>query len=713
MVAKHKITRRQAIYWGAALSGGLLLPLTYTGRRNEYKLWAKDSEKDGSFFGYTPFTQPLFIPPVLTALSVPLSPIPQTIFNRGPIAPTGNPDDVAHGIAPEFGECGDWNRFSSTRTHEQEFRLFVEETTQRFVPGGPDTPIFTYRDGAAAQGSGRTPGPTIVVDYRGPVVLRNFNLLTRDRSPVNTTDHDHETSIHLHGTHGPAHSDGYPDFYTLAGEGRDYFYTNISPRETLPVGRFGQAPVCEGPFDETWIPSTLWYHDHAMDLTGFNVSRGLAGFYLVRSQREALLADIRRIPRLLDTDVFDGPLDFGLALTDQLFNDDGTIFYDFLDHNGRLGNVFTVNGLVQPFHKVERRKYRVRFLNASNARHYEIRLSNRQKMFIIGTDSWLLPEAVEVESFRLAPAQRHDVIIDFRGAPDEVIVENILHQTDGRKAREVDPDKQRDPLLKFVVSGAGTDEPIIRDRDVIRGFKGQMDPDLGDGEFSFIPASQVHTERRFRFERSNGAFSVNNRFFNPRRADAVPPLGVGAERWFFQNNSGGWWHPIHTHLEGFQIQSIEGGPLRRERRFNSDTVNLEGDFTAEVFMKFRTFTGPFAFHCHTIEHEDMRMMATHDPTPADDTLSAGAIDANPPMDGEAMIEPAQSGVVPDCPELEADERLFFDEAGDIDRLEDRGVGFRECEFNNELRGNRGRESILTATGEGRTSGRRRGRRRRR
>ncbi|MGI9381813.1 MAG: multicopper oxidase family protein [Methyloligellaceae bacterium] len=689
---RSKITRRQALAWGAAVGGGFVFPLTYTGRSKEHQLWAKDSKKNGRFFGYTPFTQDLYFPPVLTASPFgTLSPTPQAILGRGPLAPTGDPDLVAHGIAPEFGLCDDWNRFS-TRTHEAEYRLFIEETTQRFVPGGPDTPIFAYRDGASPAGSGRTPGPTVVVDYQAPVVLRNINGLTRDRSGVNTTDHDHETSIHLHGTHGPAHSDGYPDFYTLAGEARDYFYPNISPRVTVPATKDGIAPVCEGDFDTTWIPSTLWYHDHAMDVTGFNVSRGLAGFYLVRSQREEMLADIGRIPRLLETDDLGGPLDFGLALADQLFNADGTIAYDFLDHNGRLGDVFTANGLVQPRHRVQRRKYRVRFLNASNARFFEIRLNTRQKMCIIGTDSWLLPQAIEVESFQLSPGQRHDVIIDFRGAPDEVFIENILVQDDGRGADEVDPSEQRDQLLKFDVSGADVLEPRCRDGDVIRGFKGQLDTTLGEGEFSFIRPEEARITRRFRWERSNGAFTVNNRFFNPRRADAEPQLGVGAERWIFENNSGGWWHPIHLHLEGFQTQTVNGELPRRERRFNSDLVTLEGNFDAEVLLKFRTFTGPFAFHCHTIEHEDMRMMATHDPTPVEAT--SDAIDANPPMDGETMVASAQSGVVPDCPELEEEGRLYFDVAGDVDRLDGRGVGFRECEFDISRRGNRGRRSIV-------------------
>lgn len=693
-----RLSRRDMVKWSVFAGAGLVMPASLTG---DAKLWAKDDSKSGRFFGYVPFTQPLYVPPVATAKPFGFlknelgQPSPAQIFARGPRQPTGRPEDVNHGIAPEFGHCDDWNAFTPGRTHEKEYLLCIEETTQRFVPGGPDTPVFTYRDGTQPAGSGRTPGPTFVVDHRSPVVIRNFNLLTEKRSGVNTTDHDHETSIHLHGGHAPAHSDGYPDFYTLAGEGRDYFYPNTAPRETLPQAGnpHGFASACEGPFDPTWIPSTIWYHDHAMDITGFNVARGLAGFYLVRSEREQLIADIGRIPALLDgdgqvnTDDLGGPLDFGLALGDQLFNRDGSIFYDFLDHNGRLGNVSTVNGVVQPYHNVQRRKYRVRFLNASNSRYMEMRLSNRQKMHIIGADSWLFPEAVEVRRLNIAPGQRYDVIIDFRGAPDEVFLENILVQEDGRKGKELDP-SERITMMKFQVSGGNSTEPELRDRELIRGYRGEVDAALGrEGEFAFIPRSEVHKKRRFDFERSAGVWVINNKLYNPRRADAVPKLGVGAEQWKITNGGGGWWHPFHAHLEGFQIQKVKGDKLRRERSFNCDTFNLEGGVEAKIFIKFRSFTGPYAFHCHAIEHEDMRMMGTHDPTPVDG--SSGAIDAAPPLDGETMIAPEQSGVVPDCPQLEAEKRLYFDVVGNLDKLEGRGVGFLECEFDLSRRGNRG------------------------
>ncbi len=645
--------------------------------------------KSGLFFGYTPFTQDLCIPAVLKDLGVGALGsggamghlTPDQVSSRGPILPTGRCDDVAHGIAPEFGlGPSDWNQTGVGTTHASEFLLITEETTHSFVPSGPEVPVFSYRDGTQTKQSimnarAALPGPTVFVDYLGPAVLRNCNLLTHDRPDTNSTGHDHETSIHLHGTHAPAHSDGYPDFYVLGGEARDYFYPNVAPRVTDPATNI--APVDHGPFDETWIPSTLWYHDHGMDVTGFNVSRGLAGFYLVVDGRERQLEAMGVIPTI------GGPQDIGLALQDQRFNADGSIFYDFLDHNGRLGDVFTVNGRVQPRLKVERRKYRFRFLNASSARIYQIRLSTRQKMCIIGTDSWLLPRAIEVESFQLNQGQRHDVIIDFRDAPDEVFVENIMLQTDGRKAKEVDPRKQRDLLIKFeVMPGSVGVETECRDGTVIRGLAG-IDT---DGQWTPIRESEIVETRRFRFDRSNGAWTVNNRFFNPRRADAVPELGVGAERWFFENSSGGWWHPIHTHLEGFQIQAINGRLPARERRFNSDLVQLEGGDAAEVFMKFRTFTGPFAFHCHNIEHEDMRMMGAHNTTEGTLTPLVPA----PELDGEEEIPHDISGVVSSCEELEHDERLFFERAGDLEILEGRGVG-EACEFDMDRRGNRGRE----------------------
>ncbi len=623
------------------------------------------SSKSGTLFGHRPFSQPLFIPSVAQAMPRgTLSPKPGQYerdgqLNGKPRTPRGQFEDVAHGIAREYDgrvpgfPCQDWNRFSS-HAHEKEYRIVMEETVQSFFPG-VDTPIFAYRD-AFSSHPGRTPGPTFLTRFREPVVVRQENHLTKNRGPINTTGHDIETSVHLHGSHVPSHADGAPDFYTLAGEAKDYYYPNIIPRMTQADRR---AKTCEGDFDPTWIPSTLWYHDHSMDITGYTVSRGLAGFYLMFDEREEQLIENHVLP-----DPAEG-FDIGLALTDQKFNADGTLAFDFFDHNGRLGDVFTVNGTVQPFFEVQRRKYRFRILNASSARIYQLRLSSGQPFLIFGADTWLFPRAGVVKTFEIAPGQRHDVIIDFRHAPDEVFLDNIMLQTDGRKGDKVDPN-QPTPLLKFVVKGSPVANDVtITDGTIIRD------------QWAPISDNDVVATRSFVADRSLGAWTINNRFFNPRRADAVPELGT-TEQWTFENDGGGWWHPFHTHLEGFQIQSLNGKRPPFERSFNSDLVLLHGGEVAQVLLKFRTFTGPFMFHCHNIQHEDMRMMGTYDPRPIGDPS---------PLDGESKIDADVSGIVPTCEELEEEQRLYFDVAGDLNRIDGRGVGFPQCDFDMNKRGN--------------------------
>jgi hypothetical protein len=129
-------------------------------------------------------------------------------------------------------------------------------------------------------------------------------------------------------------------------------------------------------------------------------------------------------------------------------------------------------------------------------------------------------------------------------------------------------------------------------------------------------------------------------------------------------------------------------PPRRERQFNSDLVALEGGFKAEVFIKFRTFTGPYVFHCHAIEHEDMRMMAIIDPTPGPGGSTDSLVPAHPPLDGQTRIPSDLSGVVPDCAELDAEQRIYSDAVGDTKTPAGLGVGIPDCKFDMGLGGNR-------------------------
>jgi hypothetical protein len=47
---------------------------------------------------------------------------------------------------------------------------------------------------------------------------------------------------------------------------------------------------------------------------------------------------------------------------------------------------------------------------------------------------------------------------------------------------------------------------------------------------------------------------------------------------------------------------------------NHDTQALGPNTAARIRMRFRTWSGPLVFHCHNVEHEDMRMMMNFEPT---------------------------------------------------------------------------------------------------
>ena len=86
---------------------------------------------------------------------------------------------------------------------------------------------------------------------------------------------------------------------------------------------------------------------------------------------------------------------------------------------GVLGDVFTVNGQIQPKLTVLRRKYRFRLLNAGPSRFYQFFLTKDkvdQAFTQIGNDESLLEEPYEVkpqDGLLVSVAERADVIIDF------------------------------------------------------------------------------------------------------------------------------------------------------------------------------------------------------------------------------------------------------------------------------------------------------------
>jgi spore coat protein A len=392
---------------------------------------------------------------------------------------------------------------------------------------GFQTPVFGY--------DGQYPGPTIRARRGREVIVRQRNALSVD------------VNVHLHGGVVPAAHDGHPMDLIAPGTVKRYRYPNDQ----------GAA--------------TLWYHDHAHGRTARSVYRGLAGFYVVEDEREERL----ELPR--------GAFDVPLMIQDRAFNRDGSLRYASSPEPGFLGDTILVNGVVAPRMRVRRRLYRFRLLNASNARRYKLVLGGGRPMFQIASDGGLLERPLKRRAITISPAERIDVIVDFRDyAPG---TELVLHNDLGSRSTVA--------VMRFDVDrGGGAEEARVPRR--LR-------------ELRPLPAPAV--DRRFELSLATGGgilWQIGGRSFDPNRIDVRPRLGT-SERWAFVNTSTRL-HPMHTHGFRFRVLKRSLGPVPRSERGWKDTVPVRPGETVTVQPWFAPYPGRYVFHCHALEHGDFGMM---------------------------------------------------------------------------------------------------------
>src|SRR5262249_39289519 len=147
------------------------------------------------------------------------------------------------------------------------------------------------------------------------------------------------TTSHLHNAHTASESDGEPQDWIDSGEFWDHHYCNF-PSNNNPLEKL----------------TTLWYHDHRLDFTAANWYAGLAGFYLWFDEQDTGNENDPPPAFGLPSGLYDVPM----LLHDVLFDQNGQVVFDPLNTDGILGDKYTVNRIIQPFLRIERRKYRFR-----------------------------------------------------------------------------------------------------------------------------------------------------------------------------------------------------------------------------------------------------------------------------------------------------------------------------------------------------------------
>ncbi len=484
------------------------------------------------------------------------------------------------------------------------YEMSQQEGFVNMAPPGelPPQPIWGFAPVVnGVVGNAMSPGPMIVERYgplgtpqAGSVLVRQRNRLPEDNRGFGLPS----VSTHLHNGHTPPESDGFPCFFMERNQFYDHHYPNVYA---------GINSTHPGTGDIKEAMHSLWYHDHRIDHTAENTYKGLAGTYILFNEFDTGNENTGfRLPSFGDGQNPATSFDVYMVFNDKVFDDQtGLLAFDLFNFDGILGDKFLVNGKIQPVFHVSPRRYRFRWLNTGPSRFYEYFLTNAANnstlpFWQISTDGNLMERPVQVNSSRVSVAERVDVIVDFTAhAGKTFYIENRLEQQDGRgPSGVVLPAGQGNKLLKIVVDG-----PVVPDN--------SLHPSLM--QFYGFPntADPARITRTFRFERGNGQWQVNGKLVGDCDDIRFAIKRNTVEKWVFQNNSGGWQHPIHMHFEEFQTLSINGRAPRNSgliERGRKDVFRLEHNMQTTVYFRFRDFVGKLPIHCHNVVHEDHAMM---------------------------------------------------------------------------------------------------------
>ncbi len=421
----------------------------------------------------------------------------------------------------------------------------------------PDKPtdVWSYEANVVngRGGSVRTSGN----GFLGPV----FEVHQGERLAVEyINDIPEESIVHWHGLDVPADQDGHP-------------------HHTVPTGG-----VFKYDFQVTNRAGLYFFHPHPHGKLGNQVTKGLVGVFIVRDSEEAALG----LPNDQDEHL--------ICVQDRRVSADRQFEYLTGGMHDRMmgmhGNELFINGELNRTKIVRRGSQRLRILNGSNARLYNLAWSDGRDLEIIGTDGGLLEKPHNVKSMLLAPAERLDVLVDL----------SELKEGESLSLQSI-------PLA----AGAGSPFDIMTlTASAEEGSRFVVPPVLSKIELiQESEAVNLNNLKTFKLvpTRDHG-WTIDGVPYDMHGASAKETVKFGdTEIWEFDNTVAGMPHPIHIHGTPFQVLSRQSGNFTGAMDLGwKDTVLLLPGDKVRLLKRFNTHKGLFVYHCHNLEHEDVSMM---------------------------------------------------------------------------------------------------------
>lgn len=431
-----------------------------------------------------------------------------------------------------------------------EFKLTLNKTTTAFI-GDSLSETYGYNSQSYM-------GPTLEFQCGDSVF---FDILNNS--------YEDTITVHWHGFQIPARWDGGPMSKILPG---GHWY----PR-----------------FEVKGLASSKWYHSHMHGITAPQVYKGMAGMIIIRDDVEGQLG----LPRTYGVD------DIPLIIQDKKFGNDGKMEYAV------LGDTIMINGTLNPYLECGNQVVRLRVLNASVHRVYNLGFKSNDQFIQIGTDGGLLEKPLKMKRVVVGNGERVELLLDLSNNQpgDELILMSYSSEFKGTVGGSCRTGEGcgTGPL-------DGTDFEILKIKIIERSENSLTTIPDNLVSMDFIPLDKIDTIRVKNLNnplKEGGHFTIDDLHFDMKVINDTVILG-STEIWRFINNTPVA-HPMHIHDVQFNVLSRNNAKPKANENGWKDVVMVYPRETVDVVAQFLEYSDDhftYMMHCHYLNHEDMGMM---------------------------------------------------------------------------------------------------------